>query len=50
VIDEKGSGNSHGQICGIVSNSYVGYSNNSFIQDIEKVIGERDLSSAGDLK
>lgn len=49
VINEKGSDSSHGKVCGIVSSSYVGYSNNSFIRDIENVIGENDLSSVGKL-
>jgi hypothetical protein len=42
VINEKGSDSSHGKVCGIVSSSYVGYSNNSFMRDIENVIGEND--------
>ncbi len=49
VINEKGSDSSHGKVCGIVSSSYVGYSNNSFVRDIENVISENDLSSAGKL-
>jgi hypothetical protein len=35
---EKGGGPSHGKICGIVSSSYVGDSNNSFMRDIENVM------------
>ena len=49
VINEKDNDKSHGKVCGIVSSSYVGYSNNSFIQDIENIIGKNDLSPSGQL-
>ena len=49
VINEKDSKSSHGKVCGIVSNSYVGYSNNSFIRDIKNVMDKKNLSSAGNL-
>lgn len=49
VINEADSNSSHGKVCGIVSSSYVGYSNKSFIQDIEKIVGKNDLSTAGKL-
>lgn len=50
VIDEKGCDDPNGQVCGIVSNSYVGYSNHSFIQDIRKIIDKEDPFSAETLK
>jgi len=49
VINEMDSNSSRGNVCGIVSSSYVGYSNNAFIQDIDKILVKKDLSSTGKL-
>ena len=49
VIDENVKNHSHGQVCGIVSESYVGYSNHSFLNDIDRILSRTDLSSSGEL-
>lgn len=48
VIDEKNDNSPYAKVCGIVSNSYVGYSNHSFLQDIEKTLWNNKKSSAED--
>ena len=49
VFDENTNDESDadGKICGVVSSSYVGYSNHSFLNDIERIIGKQNLSATG---
>lgn len=47
VFDENTDDESQGKVCGVVSDSYVGYSNHSFLHDIERIIGKQNLSTTG---